>query len=80
MRAALPRAPRSRGLPRAGYSTNPNNKTSLCKNFEATGRCHYGHICQFAHGIHELKAKPRDMVVLPSSREANKRYYDDDNR
>lgn len=30
-------------------------KSSLCKNFSEKGACPYGHKCQFAHGIEELK-------------------------
>ena len=33
---------------------DPNNekaKTSLCKNYRANEKCHYGNKCQFAHGV-----------------------------
>jgi hypothetical protein len=34
-------------------------KTELCRSFNRTGYCRYGLRCQFAHGIHELRASPR---------------------
>ncbi|PRP81014.1 hypothetical protein PROFUN_11166 [Planoprotostelium fungivorum] len=30
-------------------------KTELCRSFQETGSCRYGHKCQFAHGAHELR-------------------------
>jgi len=30
-------------------------KTELCRSFGETGACRYGHKCQFAHGLHELR-------------------------
>jgi len=30
-------------------------KTELCRSFQETGLCRYGHKCQFAHGEHELR-------------------------
>jgi len=30
-------------------------KTELCRSFQETGLCRYGHKCQFAHGHHELR-------------------------
>jgi len=30
-------------------------KTELCRSFQETGLCRYGHKCQFAHGQHELR-------------------------
>lgn len=30
-------------------------KTELCRSFQDTGLCRYGHKCQFAHGEHELR-------------------------
>jgi butyrate response factor 1 len=40
-------------------------KTNLCDTFEEFGECKYGDKCQYAHGKHELRAKP--VVVLPTS-------------
>jgi len=34
-----------------------NYKTELCKNFLRMGWCRYDSKCQFAHGMHELRAK-----------------------
>ncbi|RDD37654.1 Zinc finger protein 36, C3H1 type-like 1, partial [Trichoplax sp. H2] len=34
-------------------------KTELCRPFEESGTCKYGDKCQFAHGIHELRALAR---------------------
>lgn len=36
---------------------DPKYKTELCKKFEQTGYCPYGHKCRFAHGKKELIAK-----------------------
>jgi len=30
-------------------------KTELCRSYQETGTCRYGHKCQFAHGQHELR-------------------------
>ena len=30
-------------------------KTKLCRNYMETGRCKYGRVCQFAHGMKELR-------------------------
>lgn len=30
-------------------------KTELCRSYQETGICRYGHKCQFAHGEHELR-------------------------
>ena len=41
-------------------SGNPSRyKTELCRPFQEYGYCKYGDKCQFAHGIHELRALPR---------------------
>ena len=32
-------------------------KTELCKKFQSTGKCPYGHKCRFAHGKEELICK-----------------------
>lgn len=34
-------------------------KTELCESFTTKGNCKYGNKCQFAHGLQELKIKPR---------------------
>ena len=34
-----------------------NYKTELCKKFQTTGKCPYGHKCRFAHGKNELISK-----------------------
>lgn len=34
-------------------------KTELCESFTTKGHCKYGNKCQFAHGLNELKLKPR---------------------
>lgn len=34
-------------------------KTELCESFTTKGTCRYGNKCQFAHGLHELKFKPK---------------------
>ncbi|QLG74493.1 hypothetical protein HG535_0G03760 [Zygotorulaspora mrakii] len=34
-------------------------KTELCESFTTKGSCRYGNKCQFAHGLHELKFKPK---------------------
>ena len=30
-------------------------KTRMCRNYMETGRCKYGKVCQFAHGMKELR-------------------------
>ena len=30
-------------------------KTKLCRNYIETGKCKYGRVCQFAHGMKELR-------------------------
>ena len=30
-------------------------KTKLCHNYMETGKCKYGRVCQFAHGMKELR-------------------------
>ena len=30
-------------------------KTRMCRNYMETGKCKYGRVCQFAHGIKELR-------------------------
>jgi len=37
------------------HSANPRFKTEICRNFKEKGTCLYGHLCQFAHGSHELR-------------------------
>ena len=32
-----------------------NFKTQLCKNFMSQGKCKYGQLCNFAHGVSELQ-------------------------
>jgi len=34
---------------------NPRFKTEFCRNFREKGGCHYGDLCQFAHGRTELR-------------------------
>lgn len=34
-------------------------KTELCESFSTKGYCKYGNKCQFAHGLQELRIKPR---------------------
>ena len=36
---------------------DPKYKTELCKKFQSTGKCPYGHKCRFAHGKEELISK-----------------------
>ena len=38
-------------------SSNPRFKTEICRNFKDKGTCHYGDLCQFAHGNHDLRVK-----------------------
>ena len=30
-------------------------KTQLCRNYMSNGKCKYGRVCQFAHGMRELE-------------------------
>merc|ERR1712087_42754 len=52
---------------KGGYMMNANMKTSMCKNWDSLGKCPYGEICCFAHGLEELREKPRDLVTVPAS-------------
>jgi hypothetical protein len=36
-------------------------KTELCKKFQSTGKCPYGHKCRFAHGKEELISKSQGV-------------------
>ena len=38
-----------------------NYKTELCKKFQCTGKCPYGHKCKFAHGKEELLLKTQGV-------------------
>lgn len=33
------------------------SQTELCATFSRVGSCPYGHKCQFAHGVEELRAR-----------------------
>nr|ALS88226.1 zinc finger protein 36 C3H type-like 3 [Peromyscus polionotus] len=39
--------------------TSERYKTELCRPFEESGTCRYGHKCQFAHGSRELRTLSR---------------------
>ena len=39
----------------------PKYKTELCKTFQSTGKCPYGHKCLFAHGKNELIIKQQSQ-------------------
>ena len=40
---------------------DPKYKTELCKKFQSTGKCPYGHKCRFAHGKKELLSKAQGI-------------------
>ena len=40
---------------------DPKYKTELCKKFQNTGKCPYGHKCRFAHGKEELISKAQGV-------------------
>jgi hypothetical protein len=40
---------------------DPKYKTELCKKFQSTGKCPYGHKCRFAHGKKELLSKSQGV-------------------
>eukprot|EP01012_Entosiphon_sulcatum_P015967 TRINITY_DN2093_c0_g1_i1.p1 TRINITY_DN2093_c0_g1~~TRINITY_DN2093_c0_g1_i1.p1 ORF type:complete len:403 (+),score=29.16 TRINITY_DN2093_c0_g1_i1:172-1380(+) len=42
--------------PNATAAAGWKYKTKMCVNWEATGNCLYGDVCQFAHGEEELRA------------------------
>ena len=46
-------SPNRRKLPSVAKSDM--YKTKLCRNYMETGRCKYGRVCQFAHGMKELR-------------------------
>jgi len=56
-------------------------KTTLCKNWAASGTCRYGKKCLFAHGERELRPKPtlffRGGQLLPCVGGEEKRVSDE---
>ena len=40
---------------------DPKYKTELCKKYQSTGKCPYGHKCRFAHGKEELLSKTQGV-------------------
>lgn len=48
--------PADKPLPKAAKSEL--YKTRLCKNFLEKGTCPYGKLCQYAHGMSELRQSP----------------------
>ena len=51
---AVPVTPvKKRKLPPAAKSDM--YKTRMCRNYMETGKCKYGRVCQFAHGMKELR-------------------------
>ena len=44
---------KKRKLPPA--ATSDMYKTRMCRNYMETGKCKYGRVCQFAHGMKELR-------------------------
>ena len=49
-------------------SSNPRFKTEICRNFKDKGTCHYGDLCQFAHGKHDLRVKVFRIVLKSHDR------------
>jgi hypothetical protein len=50
------------GRQRRSFASKPHHdsmwyKTEICRGFARTGRCDYGHLCQFAHGVTELRPR-----------------------
>ena len=50
--------------------TDARYKTLLCM-FHKQGRCPRGDTCSFAHGISELRKKPKQQVIITLSHQAN---------
>ena len=46
-------SPNRRKLPSVAKSDM--YKTRMCRNYMETGKCNYGKVCQFAHGMKELR-------------------------
>ena len=46
-------SPKRKKLPPAAKSDM--YKTRMCRNYMETGKCKYGRVCQFAHGMKELR-------------------------
>jgi len=44
--------------------TSPQYKTTLCKNYQDSGRCEFGARCQFAHGQLELRTLAQNYLQL----------------
>ena len=39
-------------------------KTKLCRHWLRLGTCNLGDKCNFAHGLYELRKKPKDYVWI----------------
>ena len=47
-----------------GGITSPQYKTTLCKNYQESGKCDFGPQCQFAHGQLELRTLGQNYLQL----------------
>mmetsp|Transcript_44121 Transcript_44121/g.130051 ORF Transcript_44121/g.130051 Transcript_44121/m.130051 type:complete len:266 (-) Transcript_44121:804-1601(-) len=60
-----------RGASAASLIKDPARyKTELCATYSRTGGCPYGHKCQFAHGVEELRMR-QPAAATPFSSEAD---------
>lgn len=50
-----PQPPQQKASSSSSTVTSERYKTELCRPFEESGICRYGHKCQFAHGSRELR-------------------------
>lgn len=46
-----------KSMEKSDNNPNPRFKTAICINFKMKGICPYGDLCQFAHGIEELRLR-----------------------
>lgn len=51
--------PQQKASSSSSTATSERYKTELCRPFEESGICRYGHKCQFAHGSRELRTPLR---------------------
>ena len=43
---------------------HPRYKTRLCRHWLRLGECERGTLCNFAHGLVELRKPPKDVVMV----------------
>ena len=52
---------------RAPWRLRSRAQTELCATFSRAGTCPYGHKCQFAHGVEELRVRQVNAPAICTS-------------